>query len=186
MEYAIQIVEGCKIPIVFAITTIIVRSVLKTTLTVPRTVPLAVRTITAMEEDGICDPDCMAEEDPDCRRGDYSQYINYLQYVVLFIILLFVIIAIILFYKKIKEKEQLEKAKADYKKIKKKREIKKGKVDHKKIKERKQTGKGAVKNEMLEWVKEKLKGGEDPAVLKDVLEDEGYDPKIVDKAMRRL
>jgi len=54
---------------------------------------------------------------------------------------------------------------------------------YKRLRERNVIKKEKKESEVIEWVKERLRGGEDPKILKEGLKREGVNPEIVDKAI---
>ncbi len=59
-------------------------------------------------------------------------------------------------------------------------------VAYKMMEKKKHTKKDKEEDDMVDWVGEELSNGEDPEMLKKILEEEGYDPGIVDETMKRL
>jgi len=115
-------------------------------------------------KDGVCDPDCKPDEDPDCRLGtttlptttvkpeekeDLSSYLPYILAVI-------IIIAIIILIQRRQRKTRPESKKSE------------------------------EEEKLRYWIEGQLRAGEDPELLKKALEKQGSNPAMVDEIMQRL
>ncbi len=100
-------------------------------------------------EDGVCDPDCRPEADPDCIVGEASLDLTTALAVVVLIISLAVIVIIYVMYRRGKDRGKDDKA-------------------------------------TIEWLRGELGDGENPETLRGLLEEGGYDPGLLDKAMKEM